>query len=74
MITLKRRFAGSYYVVQNDDIVIESMGQYTTEVDVDDEGNKWVVSVNSDHAGDFTHRCKTKKEAVQYVNKIFELV
>lgn len=66
MMRIKRNFVGSYYVAENDDIRIESMGQYTTEVDTDDEGNKWVVSVRTDLEGDLTHRCKTKKQAVEY--------
>lgn len=64
MITLKRIFAGNYQCVENADIFIQSMGQHTTEVDVDDEGNRWVSTVCGE---DECTRHKTKKEAVEYV-------
>ncbi len=59
----KRRFAGSYYLDQNPDIIVKSMGQHTTEIDVDDCGNRWVAYVLCE---DVCERFKTKREAVEY--------
>lgn len=66
MATWKRRFAGSYYCLENPDICIQSMGQFTTEFDVDDCGNRWVADVTGEDACD---RFKTKREAVEYAEE-----
>ncbi len=63
MATWKRRFTGSYYMEQNSDIIVKSMGQYTSEIEVDANGNRWVAYVIGE--GECV-RFKTKREAVEY--------
>lgn len=63
MSKIKRRFAGSYYLEQNNNINIESMGQCTSEMEVDSDGNRWVASVVGEDA---SNRFKTKADAVEY--------
>lgn len=65
MSKIKRRFAGSYYMEQNSNINIESMGQFTSEMDVDSDGNRWVASVVGEDA---SARFKTKAEAIEYAS------
>lgn len=63
MATWKRRFAGLYYLEQNPDILVSSMGQHTSEYEVDADGNRWVADVCAE---DECQRFKTKREAVEY--------
>ena len=71
MLKFTKRFAGSYFAMgsKGNEINVLSMGQYTTEVDQDELGNKWVAYSQEDFGATF-EKFKTKKDAVEYANRV----
>ena len=67
-----KRFSGSYYAVLStgEEVTIQTMQQYTWEYDVDQDGNKWVLSFDNDDGNcDRQMRAKTKADLVAWLDK-----
>lgn len=59
MITIKRLVAGAYFVAENSDIKVVN------------RGDKWLVYHFDDVPGYHTARFKTKREAVEYAENLY---
>ncbi|APC44298.1 hypothetical protein [Pseudoalteromonas phage PH357] len=76
MLKFTKRFQGSYYTTLSNgcEISVQSYAQYSGCESQDFEGNKWVVSLDCDFDwdGDHTHKALTKRECIEYANRMAE--
>jgi hypothetical protein len=74
MLKFTKRFQGSYfYTLPNGECFnLQSMEQYTGEIDKDEEGNMWVLTYSDDFNGDLTARAKSKKALVEYATVLID--
>lgn len=74
MLKLTKLASGSYISnLENGAVIsIELYKHYSCGPSKDEDGNKWVMSLNSsfDWDGDFTHKALTKKECIEYANRM----